>query len=162
MKELNNKKDSYQLWLDKRHIELQNKFIEDIKSYVGENYYDFSQVNYVNNLIPVKLTIKEIGELIEKEPSYLLDSLKRKKQTEEKRIQKEKDFIKKLEEKFGKDKFDFSLLHYINTTTPIKLICNICGEIIEDIPKLILNYKEPCHLVGIAILHGILKNSLNI
>lgn len=139
-----NKKDNYQIWLDKYHIELQNKFIEEVISYVGEDYYDFSQVNYINKLAPVKLIVKETGEIIEKEPAYLLDYLKRKKKSEDKRIQKEKEFIKKLEEKFGENRFNFSLLYYVNTTIPIKLICNVCGEVIEDIPHLILNYKEPC------------------
>lgn len=117
MKELNNKKDSYQLWLDKRHIELQNKFIEDIKSYVGENYYDFSQLNYINRSTPVKLIIKENSERRQKE---------------------ENNFISKLENKFGKDRFDYSLLNFINISTPIKLICKKCdnmkGYLLMEIP----------------------------
>lgn len=54
------------------------------------------------------------------------------------------EFINRLEQKFGKNKFDYSQLEYKNFRTPVKLICKTCNNLIEDTPKNILNYSEPC------------------
>lgn len=39
------------------------------------------------------------------------------------------DFIQRIENKFGKDKFNYSLLEYKDAHSNVKLICNNCGNI---------------------------------
>ncbi len=39
------------------------------------------------------------------------------------------DFIKRIESKFGIDKFDYSLLFYKDAHSNVKLVCKKCGNI---------------------------------
>lgn len=43
-------------------------------------------------------------------------------------------FIEKAIKKHG-DKYDYSLVEYVNNKTPIKIKCNKCGGIFEQLPK---------------------------
>ena len=52
-------------------------------------------------------------------------------------LEYEKTFIKKLNEKFNY-KFDCSKVKYINTRTPITLICKTCGTEFKAIPQMLL------------------------
>lgn len=44
------------------------------------------------------------------------------------RISREKEFTRRSKERFG-DKFDYSLVNYINNSTSVTLICEVHGEI---------------------------------
>jgi hypothetical protein len=47
------------------------------------------------------------------------------------------DFIQRIEKIFGKDKFNYSLLNYIDAHTNVKLVCNTCGGTEEKSPSVL-------------------------
>lgn len=60
-----------------------------------------------------------------------------------KRLEQERYFINKAKERHG-DKFDFSLVHYVDDDTPVKIKCNKCGTIFEALPKNVKKYNDIC------------------
>ena len=101
----------------------QEEFISRAKAIYGDKY-DYSKVVYrgVNNKVIV--IDKCTGEERLKKPKKLLYRDKYKRLTRE---EKTNAFIRKSREKFG-DKFDYSKVEYIDSQTPVTLICKEHGE----------------------------------
>lgn len=55
----------------------------------------------------------------------------------------QEDFIEKSKQKFG-DKYDYSLVNYINSNTEVKLICPLHGEFKQTPHTHLHNTKIPC------------------
>ena len=53
------------------------------------------------------------------------------------------DFLNKAKEKY-KDKYDYSLVEYINNKTNVKIICNKCKKIFEQTPSMHLKKDKKC------------------
>jgi very-short-patch-repair endonuclease len=53
------------------------------------------------------------------------------------------EWVEKCKKKFG-DKYDYSLVDYVNSDTKVKIICNKCGRIFEKIPGAHLNQEQGC------------------
>ena len=116
--------------------------------------YDYSKVNYINNKTKIKIICPVHGEFL-KLPKELLKGsgcqLCRKKQPKEK-IDKTKLFIEKAKKNFG-DKYDYSLVNYVDRKTPIKIICPIHG---------VFEQKAGNHIDGKGCFKcGVEKRSLN-
>ena len=95
------------------------------------NKYDYSLVEYINSKLKVKITCPEHGVFEQTPSSHLLYGCpkcggKNKITTEE--------FIKKCIEIYGVDKYDYSLVVYINTETKVKIICKKHNTIFEQTP----------------------------
>ena len=99
--------------------------------------YDLSMVEYKNNKTKVKVRCKKHNYIFEIRPDHLkenrmsckycLEEYKRKK------FQKTKEqFIKEAKSIHG-DKYNYSLVNYVNNFTKVKIICPIHG-IIEQLP----------------------------
>lgn len=54
------------------------------------------------------------------------------------RLQLQTAFIKKLEEKFGKNRFDYSLLQYKDYKTPVEIIEKETGKLLKITPHYLM------------------------
>lgn len=103
----------------------QENFINRVKDIYGDRF-DFSKVEYKG----VKNKIILIDKLTKKErvvkPKKILYNYK-KNYTCITKEERTNAFIKKSKAKFG-DKFDYSKVEYINSLTPVTLICKEHGE----------------------------------
>jgi len=119
------------------------EFIEKAKSIHGD-LYDYSKVDYKNNITKVIILCKEHGEYQQTPKCHLIGngcgkcSGTAKSNTEE--------FIKKAKS-IHSGKYDYSNVDYKNSITNIIIICKIHGEFTQT-PK--------CHLQG----HGCYKCSI--
>ena len=102
------------------------EFIEDAKKVHGEKY-DYSLVNYVNSKVKVKIICKEHGEFVQIPNSHLNGKgcpiCGKETSSKKRRL----DFIKAAKLVHG-DKYDYSLVNYVNGKTKVKIICPIHGE----------------------------------
>ena len=105
-----------------------NIFIKKSKEKFGDRF-DYSKVKYADSQTPITLICKEHGEfnidmykhLYYEDGGCPLCNSKREKE------EKANAFIKKSKEKFG-DRFDYSKVVYVNSQTPVTLICKEHGE----------------------------------
>ena len=104
------------------------QFIEDAKK-VHCDKYDYSLVEYKNSNTPVKIIHKECERVFKQKPSNHLDGCgciycygTPKKTTEQ--------FIEDARKVHG-DKYDYSLVEYVNNKTEVKIICPIHGVKIQ-------------------------------
>ena len=103
---------------------------------IHNDKYDYSLVKYKNSQIKIKIICPEHG-IFEQRPRNHINSKQgcpvcggSKKLTIE-------DFIKRSN-KIHNDKYDYSLVKYINEKTKVKIICKIHGEF-EQLPIIHLN-----------------------
>lgn len=116
------------------------QFIQKAKEL--NNSYDYSLVEYINNSTKVKIICKEHG-VFEITPNNLLSKHGCQKCKTEK-IKKylsstTKQFVKKAEKIYG-NKYDYSLVEYINAHTAVKIICKEHG-VFEITPNNHLNCR---------------------
>jgi hypothetical protein len=114
-------------------------FIKKAKE-IHDDKYDYSLVNYKNAKTPIKIICKEHGEF-----NLLPESHLYKKRgcsiCSGNKITTEM-FIKKAKE-IHRDKYDYSLVNYINNYTKIKIICEEHG-IFEMTPNNHISRKQGC------------------
>lgn len=92
--------------------------------------YDYSKVQYVNGTTPVIIICPEHGEFVQK-PSSHLGGHGCRKCYDESLIGKNKynreSFIEKARSVHG-DKYDYSSVEFVNTYTPVAILCPIHGK----------------------------------
>ena len=122
---------------------LKDEFIEKAKE-IHNNKYDYSKVEYVNAKTKVCIICPEHGKFWQTPNTHLKGHGCKKcgiKIIWEKIGRKTKDeFIKELEEKFGKI-YKYDLVKWVNCHTKIKLIYG--DKIIEQTPTKFLSVKSP-------------------
>lgn len=106
-------------------------FINKAREIHGDKY-DYSKVEYVNNITPVCIICPEHGEFWQTPNKHLSKrgcaSCGAKRRTE-KQIRTNKKFISQLKEIFG-DKYDYSKVTYVKAKVPVTIICPKHGEFI--------------------------------
>jgi len=109
------------------------KAIKKHKTCKDKDEYDYSLVNYVNGYTEVKIIHKTCGKIFEQKPSNHLDGCgcqycygTPKKTTEQ--------FIEDAKKVHG-NKFDYSLVDYVDCKTKVKIICNECKRVFEQTPN---------------------------
>ena len=115
------------------------KFIEKSKE-IHKNKYKYSNVNYLNTKTKVKIICPIHGEF-EQRPNDHLNGFGCSKCSGNKRLTSN-EFIKNAKEKY-KNKYDYSLVNYINNKTKVKIICPIHGKF-ETKPNDHLNGSGGC------------------
>jgi len=120
-----------------------NKFINKAKKIHGDKY-DYSQVNYVNNKIKIKIICPTHGAF-EQTPNDHLTGYGCPDCGGSKRLTTDK-FINKAKE-IHADRYDYSLCDYKTTKTKVKLICPTHG-VFEITPNNHLNGKG-CRQCGL-------------
>ena len=105
-----------------------NSFIE--KSAIKHNnFYDYSEVNYINNSTKVKIICPEHGEF-EQRPSHHLKGNSCPKcaiKIKSNNMCKDTKYFIEQANKVHKDKYDYSLVNYTNSKEKVKIICPIHG-----------------------------------
>lgn len=106
-----------------------DEFISEIENIFG-NDYDYSEVEYVNNKVKVKLSCKEHG-VFYRPPLDLINGkgcpkCGRLRSWDGRRTTTEQ-IIQRAKEKHG-DRYDYSETEYILSHIPIKIHCNKCGN----------------------------------
>lgn len=100
------------------------EFIKKAKAVHGDNKYDYSKVKYINSKTKVEIICPEHGSFWQEPTSHLFGCgcprcrHNFKLNTE--------DFIAKAR-KVHKDKYDYSQADYINSSTPVDIICPVHG-----------------------------------
>ena len=108
------------------------EFIEKAKKVHG-NKYDYSKVEYIDKLTPVIIICPIHGEFTQTPDTHLNGSgcqkcgVEKSKQTATSQKLTTEKFIEKSRKIHG-DKYDYSKVEYINSHTPVKIICKIHGE----------------------------------
>lgn len=110
--------------------------------------YDYSKVEIKTVLDKVKIICPVHGEFEQLAYDHLHGhGCNKCAQDIHRMIQEE--FIKRAKEVHG-DKYDYSLVKYINTYTPVKIICPIHG-VFEQVPESHVNKKHGCPKCGKGI-----------
>lgn len=125
------------------------KFIE--KANKLHNFkYDYSKVMYVNSTTKVCIICPEHGEFWQLPSNHIHSSHPRgcpkckggvKIDTEE--------FIKRAKEIHG-NAYSYELVNYVNTITPVTIICNTCGKEFQQTPQV--------HMRGSGCMHCFRNN----
>lgn len=120
-----------------------HEFIKKSKEVHGDKY-DYSLVDYKNNYTKIKIICKEHGIFKQSPSNHLLG--KGCMKCNGINVLNNNDFIKKSKEIHG-DKYDYSLVKYINSKTKVKIICSKHG-IFEQMPSnhIHKNMKQGCPL----------------
>ncbi len=106
-----------------------DKFIEKSKNIHGDKY-DYSLIDYKNNNIKVNIICKEHGEFLQAPLSHLSGNgcpICGAKSGGIKNSHDKNKFIEKASKIHG-DKYNYSLVEYINNNTKIIIICKEHGE----------------------------------
>ena len=112
------------------------QFIKDAKKVHG-NRYDYSLVEYISAHKKVKIKCKK-HDFFEQTPHHHLNGSGCKKchyinQSNNQKLNIN-NFINKSN-LIHDDKYDYSLVNYINNSTKIKIICKKCNTVFEQIPQ---------------------------
>lgn len=136
-------------------------FIKRAREVHGDKY-DYNEVIYVNSSTPVKIKCIEHNEIFFQSPyNHLLGSTgcefcikeklsissKSKKTNNTKRLTTE-EFIERAKIIHG-DKYDYSLVNYINFSTKVEIICKTCGNHFWMTPGNHLYGEQGCPLCAI-------------
>jgi len=109
------------------------EFIKEAEKVWGEGKYDYSLTEYEGALKSIKVIYD--GVIFEQISSTHLRSAPE--------LNMNRDwFIKRSQDKWGKDRYDYSLVEYKHCKSKVKIIYNKTGEIIEQTPHLHL-YRAP-------------------
>jgi len=120
------------------------EFIEKAKLIHGD-IFDYSLVEYINSKIKVKIICPIHGEFEQTPNNHLNGAKCFKCKIDNLTLLNKKnvnEFIEKARLKHN-DKYDYSLVEYVNTDTKVKIICPIHGEF-EQSPKSHLRGSN-CH-----------------
>ena len=107
------------------------KFIAKAKEIWGDKF-DYSETVYTGYDNKVTVYCKECGKTFEQYAGALLKKIGCPYCTGRNRTTEE--FIRLARAKHG-DKFDYSMVKYVNTKTPVKIKCNDCGYVFEQTPQ---------------------------
>lgn len=102
------------------------QFIKEAEAVWGKDKYDYSITEYKGSLKPIKVIYD--GVVFEQRAvSHLISAPE---------LNMNKDwFIKKSQDKWGKDKYDYSLVEYKHCKSKVKIIYNKTGEVFEQTPS---------------------------
>ena len=118
-----------------------NIFIEKCNK-IYNNKYDYSLTEYVNNKTNVKVICPIHGIFELRADGHLNGYGCKNCIIEQRRFLKTTAFVNAAKRKF-QNKFDYSLVKYINAGTKVKIICKEHG-IFEQLPGLHLKVKHGC------------------
>jgi len=118
---------------------MKRKTLSKLKNEINKifNYeYDLSKINYINNKTKIEIICSEHGSFF-KRPDHLLNGSGCPECAKNKRKWTTEMFIEKSK-KIHDNKYDYSLVEYINSKTKIKIICLDHG-IFEQTPNIHLS-----------------------
>ena len=137
-------------------------FIQKAKEVHGDKY-DYSQVNYTNSQTKITLKCNACEYVFEQIPNSHLqgcgcDKCARKINHEKQKLTKE-EIIERCKKSHG-DNFDYSLVNHTNMNTPIKIKCNKCNNVFEQLVANHIKQNKGCPFCDCRITEKILYNYL--
>ncbi len=124
----------------KKQTKTKEEFIKEAKGVHGD-IYDYSFVEYQNSKSKIKIICKLHGEF-EQEANAHLQGQKCKKCFNENQKCTKENIIERAIKIHG-DKYNYTLVDYVDTKTKIKIICKIHGEF-EQLPLHHIVAKQGC------------------
>lgn len=120
------------------------EFIAKAEDRYGKGKYSFDEVDYQGNKIKVKIHCNICGEDFWKRPNDFLSGSECYCQNEHitPRSFTQQDFISKAISIYGPNKYGFDRVNYINTETPVEILCNCCGNYFRRRPQHFLQHQE--------------------
>jgi hypothetical protein len=120
------------------YTKTKNEFINEAHNTHGIDKYDYSLVDYKNSKIKVKIKCNKCQIIFEQTPDNHLNSKQGCKVCSHNNlslIRKKSliNFINEAQKVHGADKYDYKLVEYKNSRVKIKIICNKCHTIFEQI-----------------------------
>ena len=103
---------------------------------VHKNKYDYTKVNYINSQTKVCIICPEHGEFWQRPASHLQGNGCKKcanNVTKDSRRMTTEQFIEKAC-KIHHNKYDYTKVDYVNTETPVHIICKTCGCEFDQTP----------------------------
>lgn len=130
----------------------QEQFIEKAKSILGDNY-EFKKTKYIASQIKVIVTCKIHGDFLVTPNNLLQHSsgcpLCAPEKARRALAYTNQQFIKKAKKIHG-ERYDYSLVHYVNRRTKVKIICPIHG-VFEQTP---CNHLKGCGCPHCRLTHS--------
>jgi len=108
---------------------------------IHKDRYDYSKVNYVNADTKVTIICKDHGEF-QQIPDFHINRKCNCPKCMNNIVSNSNEFIEKSN-KIHKNKYDYSQVNYINSTTPVIIICKQHGEF-NQTPDIHINQKCGC------------------
>jgi very-short-patch-repair endonuclease len=108
------------------------EFIEQLKE-IHDNKYDYSLVNYINNISKIIIICKKHGEFKQVASMHLSGhgcSKCKSEKSHNLQCHTKNDFIKKSK-LIHNNRYDYSLVNYFNTKTKVNIICKKHGKFIQ-------------------------------
>ena len=138
------------------------EFIQKAKEVHGDKY-DYSQTDYINSQTKITLKCNICEYIFEQQPNSHLqgcgcDKCARMINHENQKLTKEE--ITERGKKTHGDKFDYSLINYINIHIPIKIKCNKCNNVFEQLVANHIKQNKGCPFCDCRITEKILHNYL--
>lgn len=112
-------------------------FIERAKLVYGGNKYDYSSVEYINSKTKVKIFCNKCQKSFLKLANVFLTTgcpMCGRNQSKMFKFSNTENFIIKAKLIHGIDKFDYSKVNYINSKTPVTIICEN-GHLMNQVPN---------------------------
>ena len=100
-------------------------FLERARHMHGDDF-DYSEVDYQGYSIPVRIRCKKHDVFFDQSPGTHMRGGKCPQCLIESRRRSPEQFLAQAREKHG-DKYDYSLVEYVNGSTPVTIICPIHG-----------------------------------
>jgi hypothetical protein len=118
------------------------KFIKRATKVWGDNRFDYSSVDYINNHKPVIFICLKHNIEVRQSPKH---HLKKRCACKKCQIDTLKEiFIKKAIKVWGEDKFNYNNIDYIDAKTPILFLCKKHSTIVKQTPTQHLIKKCAC------------------
>lgn len=118
-------------------------FISRSKEIYGDHKYDYSDSIYVNGHTPIKFKCNDCGDHMVVTPRrHLFQIVKCSCFVPNKPTLT--SFCAKVKAKYGEDKYDLSLVNFVNMKTPIQIHCNDCGESFSVTPTKFIEGNKKC------------------
>ena len=131
------------------------EFVQKAKELHGDRY-DYSKTKYIDNKTKVCIICHEKdkngiehGEFWQLPSNHIHKTNKRgcPKCNGGVRLTQE-EFIKKAIDSHKENEYDYSLVEYKNSNTPVKIKCNKCGKVFEQLPHVHLRDSGCPHCYG--------------
>lgn len=106
--------------------------------------YEQAKTEFVNQNSRIHIKCNKCGNTFEVDASNFLYLSKVCPICEDKQNRSQDDFIRIAKEKFG-DAYDYSKVKYVDSDTPVVIICNICKKEFSAVPKRFFIEKFGCH-----------------
>lgn len=118
------------------------KYIDKLINEVG-NLFDFSESEYINNRIPIKVKCKLCNKSSMRIPWNIFKAKSCKFCHRERQPLTTEQFIMKSKEIHG-EKYDYSNVEYKSAYIKVNIVCNKCGNIFTQTPKAHIYEKQGC------------------